>query len=128
MSLDNPFPVFVILADNKIDNNNVTSHWLYAKDVTTPQGVSSGQTDANGRTAIELMDVASNGDIIQIYDNTFEYEFILDISGLIPRIYAYQNAKSVGDIYSSSYYNGNELYLHTDNYVNKDINLKTSDY
>jgi hypothetical protein len=128
MTLDNPFPVFVILADNKIDNNNITSSWVYAKDITNPQGSASGQTDANGRTAVELMDVATNGDIIQVYDDTFEYEFVLDISGLIPRIYAYQNAKLPGDIHSSNYYYDNELYLHTDNYVKKDINLKTSDY
>ncbi len=128
MTLNNPFPVFVILSDNKIDDNNIPSHWVYAQDITNPQGSASGQTDANGRTAIELMDVATNGDVIQIYDDLFKYEFILDISGTIPRIYAYQNAKKIGDIYSSSYYYGDELYLHADNYVKKDINLKTSDY
>jgi hypothetical protein len=128
MTLQNPYPTIVILYNNPIDKENVTDRWVFCKSISNYDGVSSGQTNENGVTSIEMQDICNNNDTCRLYDGTFEHEYIVDTSFRPPKITVYQNASNAGDIYGTTYYNENEVYLKSDNYIDKDINLKTSDY
>ena len=125
MTLGTPYPIFIFLKNNSINLVPVPSRTVNCKSITNYQGISSGVTDANGRTSIEMEYISNNGDLCQIYDGTFVYEFILNASGLPARFYLYQNSSTVGDISQVPMNYGNELYLTADNYIGKDINIKT---
>lgn len=127
MALDFPYFVFIHLYDSKVDSNYITDRWVY---ITGEDTTVSGQTDSvSGQCAINIQDAtSSNGDVLTISDNTYEYQFILDTSTPSVEFNNYQNATNVGDIFVANNNESKEISLHTDNYVKKDINLKTSDY
>ena len=129
MTLENPYPIFIFLYDNIVDSNVVASTWVYCKDLDNPAGIASSQTDAGGRCAVDVQNVSTDGDKLVTYEGTVDYEFTLDVSNPITRIYLYQNASnSDAELAMAADSYGTELCLHLDNYVDDDVNIKTIGY
>ena len=122
------YPLHLTLYDNIIEENTVSDRWVYAISLNNTSGAASSNTDINGETTIGISGISNNGQIIRVYDGTFNYEYILDTSVLPKRLDLYQNASNSNDVVVQSTYYGNEVYLTRDSFVGKDVNIKTMDY
>lgn len=119
-----PFPIYIILYDNRFDTVKVNGEWVYAKDMSTYQGVASGQT-SNGKTIIDIQNVADNGDVIRVYEEFTKTEFKLDISGPSTELILYRNATNANDIGLDVDNYGNELYLMPEHLISESMYLRT---
>ena len=119
-----PYPLFISLYDNRYDKNVISSAWVYAKDMSNPQGSASGQT-SSGDVVIDIQNVSDNGSIIRVYENYTKTEFKLDISGPATKVTLYRNATNIGDIGLDVDSNGNEIYLIPENMISEGMYLRT---
>jgi len=123
--LEFPFPTFVTLYDNRFDNNTVDSSWIYIKDMSSPEGLASGQTAGGGKSVIDIQNVSDNGDIIRVYESYTKTEFKLDISGPAKSITLYRNATNTGDVGLDVDNYGDDIYLIPENLISESIYLRT---
>lgn len=81
MSLDSPYLVYGVISTDGFPYSGAV---VYIQDTTASSAILEATTDSNGQYAIDIMDIADDGDVILIWCNLAALpteSFILDITG-----------------------------------------------